>query len=173
VTPRAGGRATSVAARFEAALGALLGALIFAMMALTFVDVVGRYAFDAPLSGVYEITTLLLGAVVYLALPLTTAREEHVTLSFLRSLFGPRLKAIQLALVNLFGAATLVAIAWRLLVQADKLADMGNRIVFLNLPLAPVVYLMSTMALVAGLLHLGLALRYAGRSAAKSPHPGP
>jgi TRAP-type C4-dicarboxylate transport system permease small subunit len=152
--------------RLEASLGVVLGALIFAMMVITFVDVGGRYLFNAPISGVYELTTLMLGAVVYLALPLTTLREEHVTISLLSSLFRGRGKRIQYAVLNVLSAAVIGAVAWRLWMQGEKLSGMGERLVILGLPLSPIVYIMSAMALVTAALHLLLALRHLrGRAA--------
>ena len=154
--------------RLEASLGVVLGALIFAMMVITFVDVGGRYLFNAPVSGVYELTTLMLGAVVYLALPLTTLREEHVTISLLSSLFRGRGKRIQHAVLNVLSAAVIGAVSWRLWMQGEKLSGMGERLVILGLPLSPIVYLMSAMALVTAALHLFLAVRHARSRAAPS-----
>jgi TRAP-type C4-dicarboxylate transport system permease small subunit len=162
----------ALARRLEASQGVVLAALIFAMMAITFIDVIGRYLFDAPVPGAYEIITLLLGVVVYLALPLTTLREEHVTISLLRSLFRGGARRVQLTLVNLFGTIVAAAVAWRLLLQADKLAATGERLAFLKVGVAPFVYLMSAMALAAAVLHLVLALRYATGRARATEAPG-
>jgi TRAP-type transport system small permease protein len=147
--------------RLEAIQGAVLGMLIFAMMALTFVDVVGRSVLGAPLAGAYEITVLLLGATVYVALPLTVLREEHVTVSLLNSVFRGRVKRFQSALVNVLGACIMALVAWRLWMQGAKLSGMGNRMTFLDVPTAPVIYVMSVMAFIAVALHLVVASRYA------------
>lgn len=51
------------------------GWLLVGMMALIFVDVIGRYAFNRPLPGVYEFTEdILMVAIVFLAI----AAAEHV-----------------------------------------------------------------------------------------------
>ena len=69
--------------------GRLLGVVaaidLFAMMMLTFIDVTGRkltgtVAFAKPVYGAYEITELLMGVLIFSALPLVTAREGHVTI---------------------------------------------------------------------------------------------
>ncbi|MDW8469595.1 MAG: TRAP transporter small permease subunit [Burkholderiales bacterium] len=52
--------------------------MLFAMMALTCVDVVGRYLLTRPVPGALEIIEILVAATVFLALPLVTLREEHV-----------------------------------------------------------------------------------------------
>ncbi len=38
---------------------------LFAMMGLTVVDVVGRYAFNSPILGAFEITSFLVAILVY------------------------------------------------------------------------------------------------------------
>lgn len=149
--------------RAEATQGVVLAALLFAMMALTFADVVGRSVLGAPIAGAYEITVLLLGAAVYVALPLTVLREEHVTVSLLSRVFRGRAKGLQLALVNALGAGIMALVAWRLWLQGIKLSEMGNRMTFLDVPTAPVVYFMSVMAFMAVAVHLVVAGRYALR----------
>ena len=68
-------------------LGYLLAALVFVMMILTFVDVVGRQAFNYPVPAGFEITELLMGYTVYLGLPLVCARQEHITINVLDHLY--------------------------------------------------------------------------------------
>jgi len=57
---------------------ALLG-----IMLLMLVDVAGRYLFNAPVPGAGEVIELLMGITVFAALPLVTARGEHVRLDYL------------------------------------------------------------------------------------------
>ena len=42
--------------RADALLGVVASAILFAMMLLTVVDVVARYAFNRPLRGAFEVT---------------------------------------------------------------------------------------------------------------------
>lgn len=59
-------------------LGVGAALLLFSLILVTCVDVIGRYFFSAPLRGAFEITELLLAALVFTALPLTTERREHI-----------------------------------------------------------------------------------------------
>ena len=52
----------------DALLGVVASAILFAMMALTVVDVVARYVFSRPLRGAFEITELLLLALIFAGL---------------------------------------------------------------------------------------------------------
>ena len=53
------------------------------MMPLTCVDVIGRYFFVAPIFGAFELTEMMLAALIFAGLPLVTLRNEHVTVDVL------------------------------------------------------------------------------------------
>ena len=48
------------------------------MMMVTVVDVAGRYLFNKPLNGGFEITEMMLAALIYCGLPLVSQRREHI-----------------------------------------------------------------------------------------------
>jgi hypothetical protein len=81
--------------RFEAgawldrALGAAAAVLLFGLMMLTTADVIGRYIFNWPLRGAFEITELLMLALIFAGLPLASRTDEHVTLDFIGMLWAP------------------------------------------------------------------------------------
>ena len=52
--------------------GTVSSLTLFGLMALTCVDVVGRYFFNAPLDGATELTQIMLGIVVFAILPLVS-----------------------------------------------------------------------------------------------------
>ena len=49
----------------DLALGGCCTALLAGLVGLTVVDVIGRYWFNAPVSGAFEMTQLMLGALVF------------------------------------------------------------------------------------------------------------
>ena len=138
-------------------LGYVLAALVFVMMILTFVDVVGRQAFDAPVPAGFEITEILMGFTVYLGLPLVCARREHITIGLLDHLFKGTVRRVQGFVLNaLFGVLTLV---WtrELWVHAGKLAAQNEILMFLKIPIAPFVYAMSALTLLSAIIFFILA----------------
>ena len=63
--------------------------LLFGLMVLTTVDVIGRYIFNWPLRGAFEITELLLLTLIFAGLPLVSRADEHVTLDFIDTAARP------------------------------------------------------------------------------------
>src|SRR5258708_13499759 len=72
----------------DRALGFSAAILLFCLMMLTTADVVGRYIFNWPLRGAFEITELLLLTLIFAGLPLASRADEHVTLDFIDMLLG-------------------------------------------------------------------------------------
>lgn len=141
----------------DRSLGAVLSVLVFIMMGLTFVDVFGRQVFNAPLPGSYEITQMAVGLVVYLGLPVVSARREHITIGLIEHLFPRGFRRAQHAVINLL--LGLMTLAWgrEVWTQAATL-DVRNEL-FMNLQIkvAPVVYVMGGLTFVAAAAFLALA----------------
>lgn len=91
--------------------------VLFAMMLLTFIDVIGRYLFLSPLPAAYEIISLMMPAIIFCALPLTVLRETHVTVDLLDTFIPSGLAQVQGVVVNLVSAAALALVTWRLSVK--------------------------------------------------------
>jgi len=92
---------------------------LFAMMLLTFVDVIGRYVFLAPLPAAYEIISLIMPCIIFCSLPLTVLRETHVTVDLLDSFLPYTIKRLQVLVVNVVSALALALVSWRLWVKGS------------------------------------------------------
>lgn len=133
-------------------LGVGAALLLFSLILVTCVDVVGRYVFSAPLSGAFEITEILLAALVFAALPLTTERKEHIEVDLLNVVIkGPVAKYMS-AFAGLFSAALLATLAWRLAAHAVSAAHDGAVTNALSIPLAPFGYLAAFSCLVSAFI---------------------
>lgn len=135
------------------------GLLLVALMLVTGVDVVGRYLFDAPLSGAFETTELLLGALVFAALPLVSRAGSHVEVDLLATLLPERIGARLLWLAALIAAGVLLVFAWRLLVLGLQQAEDGTRSISLGIPFAPIAIFGSVSCLVAAIFGFVRAAR--------------
>lgn len=150
--------------RFERVLGVIVGASLFAMMLLTFADVVGRKFFDYSLPGSLELTELLMLVVIFVALPLTTLHGEHVVFDLLDRALGSRARSLQHRLSNglcgtlLLGSAVLVA------ERAERATEFGDTTAQLHIDMAPFFYMVAIALVVAALMHFLLMVRGPRRS---------
>ncbi len=92
----------------------VVAALLFAMAALTFVDVVGRDTFNAPIPGTFETVGLLLGVVAFAAFPMVTLSERHITVDLFDHFIRGRFRRVRDAVVTLGVAAMAGFMAERL-----------------------------------------------------------
>ena len=111
------------------------GVLLIGIMAMTVISVIGRYAFNAPIPGDYEITELVCGVAVFAFFPYCHLRNANIVVEFFTARLSPRRKTV-LDTVHSFAFAVVAGlIAWRLLVGGlHKLAD-GETTLFLDIPI--------------------------------------
>ena len=140
----------------EAALGATSGTVLFLMMMITAVDVVGRYVFNRPLNGGFEVTEMLLAALIYCGLPLVSQRREHIVIDTFDPLMSARVKRFLDVLAEIVCSLTLGGIGYLIFRRAARVAEYGDTTNVLKLPLAPVAYVMGTMIIIACLIHVSL-----------------
>lgn len=133
-------------------LGVGAALLLFSLVLITCVDVVGRYFFSAPLKGAFEVTEILLAALVFAALPLTTERKEHIEVDLLNVVLSETTKRYLSAFAGLFSAALLATFAWRLASHAASAAEDGAITNALGIPLAPFGYLAAFSCLISAFI---------------------
>jgi len=138
------------------ALTAVVCVLMFAMMALVFVDVMGRYLFSAPVTGAFEFVEFMLALVIFSGLPLVTLARGHITIGLFDSAFSGVRKWTQQLLIALGSAAALAFIAERLFSQAEDMRAADKITGVLETPIAPVVYVMALLGFLSFLLQLFL-----------------
>lgn len=138
---------------------ALAAVALFAIMALTLVDVLGRKLFDRSLTGSLELTELLMVGVTFAALPLVSWRGEHVVFDSLDARLPSAVLRWQARLVNTVCAALLGGIAWLLWRKAAEMVGYGDVTAQLGLPQGPVVYAMSVLCALTAAVHVLRALR--------------
>lgn len=143
----------------DALCGLLAALALFATMVLTLVDVIGRKFFNHSVPGSLELTEILMVVVIFAALPLVSLHGEHVVFDSLDALMPRWLRRVQQGLVDIFCAAALAALAWRMWIKAENMASYGDVTAQLRLPLGPFVTLMAVLCGVTALVHLVLLLQ--------------
>lgn len=132
--------------------------LLFAMMLLTFIDVWGRYIFNSPLPGAFEITELMMAALIFAGLPLVTAAGEHVSVDLLDFSLPKILRQVRDSLIHLLCAIMLGFLSYRLWIKAAEQAGYGDQTAVLLIPIAPVTYFMSLSTAASGVALIYLAI---------------
>lgn len=140
-------------------------------MAVTTVDVIGRYILNWPLRGGFEITELLLLALIFAGLPLVSRADEHVTMDFIDAALGSRGRALLRRFVDIVCGLIVVGLSYRVWLRADKIAGYGDTTDVLRIPVAPFVYFMAVMVAVTGIVHLIKAFLPAREEPAKAFDP--
>lgn len=124
---------------------------IFLLFLLVFVDVVGRYFFDRPISGSNDIGELLLVPIAFFAVGFTQLMKEHVRVTLIYTKLSPRGQAIVDAVMFLVGAAIWGLIAWNMGERAWEMTAPGSTISstspVLRIPNAPFIYIVAVGSL--------------------------
>lgn len=148
----------------EPALGAVSAVVLFSMMALTCTDVIGRYFFNQPIYGAFEITEMALALLIFAGLPLVTLRNDHVTVDVLDSVTPGWLLRLQYAAACAVAFVSTGYLAWRLWLRADTLLGAGETTAQLKFKLAWLTYAMSLLMALTAIAFLILAFRPARRA---------
>lgn len=138
----------------ELLCGLLSGAALFAIMALTFFDVLGRKFLNHSIPGSLELTELLMVVVIFAALPLVSQRGEHVEFDSLDPYLPAWVRRAQSVLVNIVCALVLGAVAWFMWDTARQFWDNGETTARLRILKAPFIFGMSVLCAVTALVHL-------------------
>jgi TRAP-type C4-dicarboxylate transport system permease small subunit len=140
----------------EGLCGLLSGAALFAIMALTFFDVLGRKFLDNSIRGSLELTELLMVVVIFGALPLVSARGEHVEFDSLDPYLPAWLRRAQAALVHILCGGVLLLLAvlmWRTGTQFLQNGETTAQLLILK---APFIYGMGILCGITGIVHLAM-----------------
>ena len=138
----------------ELLCGLLSGGALFAIMALTFFDVLGRKFLSNSIPGSLEITELLMVVVIFGALPLVSARGEHVEFDSLDPYLPHWVRRAQAFVVHLLCGAVLLALGWLMWRTGGQFLETGETTAQLRILKAPFLYGMGALCAATGVVHL-------------------
>jgi TRAP-type C4-dicarboxylate transport system permease small subunit len=127
-------------------LGLFAATLLFAMMALTFVDVLGRYLLSSPVPGAFELTEVAMGLLIFAGLPLISARDGHVAVNIADEMLPARVLRLRALVLDLLICACTAILAWTLWDKGLQLSKYGDATAYLGLKLGPVLHSMATLS---------------------------
>ena len=137
-------------------------AALFALMCLTFADVMMRSIFNAPIEAATELIRIGIALVVFAALPVLSARNAHIAVDLLDGPFQRlRLERWRDAFVAIACAVMLWFPAMRIVDLAERARSYGDVTEYLAIPTFIVAYFIAAMTFITsaallgrGLLHL-------------------
>ncbi|MEM9224442.1 MAG: TRAP transporter small permease [Pseudomonadota bacterium] len=133
--------------------------LLFTMMMLTFVDVVGRYLFTAPIFGAAEMIQFLLAVTIFAGLSLVNAHDDHIVVELFEPAIKRAMGPVHRYIVQGFSVAAMAFITYELYKFAAEAHELNKITIVLEWPLvwvAGAIAVLSAVSLVAQILGLFL-----------------
>lgn len=120
---------------------AYLGAVsLFFMMCLTAADVLGRYIFNSPITGTFELTEFLVLILIFSFLAHAQANKAHVTVDLILSRF-PKTVRVYVELFNhIMSLALMILITWIGALRALELKEVAEASPNLGIPTYPFAF---------------------------------
>lgn len=146
---------------------------LFALMTLTFADVLMRSIFNAPIEAATELIRMGIALIVFSALPVLSARNEHISVDLLDGPFHRlKLERWRDAFVALACAAMLWYPAGRVVDLAERARSYGDVTEYLEIPTYYVAYFIAVMTYVTAAALIGRALLHIFSPDTLRPHHG-
>ena len=132
---------------------ALAATSLFALMVLTFGDVMLRSLFNAPIQVTADLTRLFMALMVFSVLPTLSARGGQISVDLLDGLFARwKLTRLRDALVNLSCGIMLIWPTQRIWVLAERSRSYGDVMEYLGMPLFCIGWFIAAMTALTALV---------------------
>ncbi len=125
---------------------------LFALMVMTFADVILRSAFNAPLAAGTELTKIFMAVIVFSALPLVTWRGEGIVVDLLDPFFSRTMARIRDVSIDMVCGILLFWPALRIWDFVERTRSYGDTTEFLQIPVYPVVAMIAVSTFVTAIV---------------------
>jgi TRAP-type transport system small permease protein len=136
----------ALAWKLRGAVETVIVLLLLAMVALTFVDVIGRRIVGRPVYGAHDITEHLMALVVFAGLPLVTVAGAHLTIDILDKLVASPRMAWWRSVTAFAVAAVFALMAWLFVGHSMNAAAISEVSQALRIPRGPLYLFMAGSA---------------------------
>ena len=113
------------------------GYVLLCMMVLTISDVIGRYFFNSPITGAYEITEVMMITVVFLFLGYTQAQKGHISIDFVIRLLPQKMRMTIDIITHLVSLFIMILIGWMNILRCLELMRINEGTPILHIPVSP------------------------------------
>lgn len=143
--------------RFTALFTGVAAVSLFAMMLLTFADVIGRKFLGGSITGAVELTELFMLVMIFFALPLASMAGEHIVFDLLDRLLPPAVQRFQQVLSHGTTALVFAGAAWVVWGRAQRSFNLGDMTSALEIRLGPYHTLVALLVATTAGVHAVLA----------------
>ena len=120
------------------------GYVLFGMMILTVCDVTGRYVFNLPITGAYEISEAMMVTVVFFFIGYAQAAKAHVAVDLVVNVLPGKLKTVMEIITQLLSFLMMLLIAGMSVVRWHELLEIGEHTPILGIPVSPFFLILAT-----------------------------
>ena len=110
------------------------GVLLIGVVVMTVISVFGRYLFNAPIPGDYELTELACGIAVFAFFPYCHARNGNIVVEFFTGRMRPYHRTMLDTVHAIVFTVAAGLITWRMFVGAVHKLEDGETTLFLGVP---------------------------------------
>ncbi len=119
------------------------GFALILLMLLTTADVAGRYFFNSPINGVFDLTHFAVSIMVYFGLAYCAFLGAHVEIELLYDKLPRIAQRVLNRIINLAGCILFALIGWRTMVQSIDVREMGEASQMMEIPFFPLYCLVA------------------------------
>jgi TRAP-type C4-dicarboxylate transport system permease small subunit len=137
-------------------------ASLFAMILLTCLDVSMRYFFNSPITGTYDLVSLMGAVIASFSMPYTMLAKGHVAVEILIRSLSNRKQLVIETITHTVGIILSLVLVWQCVVLALDMKAAGEVTPTLLIPFYPIVYCMAVcffvlcLAILVNLLEIWL-----------------
>jgi len=130
------------------------------MMLLTCADVFMRYLFNSPITGTYDLVSLMGAVLVSFAMPYTMLKRGHVAVEILIQSLSRGKQLVVETFTHLLGISLFLVLVWRAILLSWDMKAAGEVTPTLLLPFYPILYCMAVcflclcLAILVNLIHV-------------------
>ena len=111
------------------------GMLMIGIVVMTVISVFGRYLFNAPIPGDYEITELASGVAVFTFFPYCYMKNANIVVEFFTGSMNLRWKRVLDTVHHFVFAMVAGLVSWRLYIGGMNKLEDGETTLFLGIPI--------------------------------------
>ena len=145
---------------FSSFFNMIASASLVVMMVLTCADVFMRYFFNNPITGTYDIVSLLGAVLVAFAMPYTMLKKGHVAVEILVQTLSRGKQLLIETFAHSLGISLFLVLVWQAILLSRDMKAAGEVTPTLLFPFYPILYCMAvcffglSLAILVNLIHI-------------------